>query len=71
MSKILKAAKILIKESGLSQAEIARRLDIPQPRVNELMNKTEIRGLTQIERVIELLKPNYLDDMIKRFSKKK
>ena len=53
MSEILKAAQRAIKESGLNVTEVAKELGIPQPRVSEFMNTSEIRGLMRVEQILE------------------
>ena len=51
MSYLLERAQHLIDESGLSRLEIAKKLKVKTQRVDELMQKTSLRGTSLIEKI--------------------
>ena len=62
--KLLSIAQRAIRNSGLTQAEVARKLGIPPQRVNEFMKAENIHGLKRVEQVLSVFRP----DIMKQFN---
>lgn len=65
MSSFLQVVQEAIKKSDKTHMEIAKEAGIDRARVTEIANKKELRGTQNLEKILNVIHPNALEEFRK------